>query len=79
MSIFKQKLSEENWDSVYTAKDVHESYNCFVSKITKLHDKCFPLRKVLVRKCKEDKPWITKGLKNACKKKEMLYIRFLMS
>ena len=77
MSMFKEKLNNESWNSVYLTNNAHRSYDIFISIIKRYYNDCFPLKKVLVGNGRKDKPWVTKGLRNACKKKRNLYVKFL--
>lgn len=75
--MFKQNVLQESWENVYTAGDVHESYDNFISIITVRYNDCCPVRKVSIGSKKVDKPWITNGLRNACKKENQLYLNFI--
>ena len=44
-----------------------------------MFNKNCPVKRIIIKINKYDKPWITPGLKNACKKKNTLYRRFLKS
>ncbi|KAJ8030738.1 hypothetical protein HOLleu_27226 [Holothuria leucospilota] len=79
LALFKQNLLQESWDNVYTAGDVHESYDNFISIITVLYNDCCPVRKVSIGSKKVSKPWITNGLRNACKRKNQLYFNFIIT
>ena len=69
-------LSGQNWDCIISSNDVHTSYKNFVNICTNLYDKHCPFKEKKV--CNNDlKPWFTKCLRNACKKKNRLYRRFL--
>ena len=48
-----------------------------MTKIVKLYNATCPVKNVTVKEHNNDKPWITTGLKNACKKKNQLYLKFL--
>ena len=73
----KQELAKQTWENVYQAENVHEAYDVFMTKIVKLYNATCPVKKVTVREHNKDKPWITTGLKNACKKKNLFYLKFL--
>ncbi len=77
ISSFKQQLAKQTWEDVYKAEHVHEAYDMFMKKIVNLYNVTCPVKKVKVRECNKYKPWITTGLKNACKKKNQLYLKFL--
>ena len=61
---------------VYNHYDPNEAYDAFLSIFIALYDKHCPLRVQKERKI-EEKPWMTRGLENACKKKNILYKQFL--
>ena len=69
-------LSGQNWDCIMSSNDVHTSYKTFVNLFTNLYDKHRPCKEKRVYN-NDLKPWFTKCLKNACKKKNRLYRRFL--
>ena len=75
---FKNDLSEQTWEHVYNSGDVNSAYENFLSVFNKLYDKNCPMRKYCIKdKIHGDKPWITLGLRNACRKKNNLYKHFL--
>ena len=76
ISLFCHDLEQQNWDSVIQTGDVNQSYNSFIDIIKTLFNKNCPVKRIIIKNNKYDKPWITPGLKNACKKKNTLYIRF---
>ena len=45
---FKNKLSYELWDNVFSENDVNTSFNNFLNTYLKLFNSCFPLKKVSV-------------------------------
>lgn len=63
--------SLSNYPHVYTP-------TCFLGKILQIYDKCCPLKVIKVN-YKTQKPWFTKGIIRACKKKNLLYRKFLKS
>ena len=63
VSLLIESLSQEMWNNVLQSDDVNVAYNCPVKKA---HAKGI-----------YKKPWITNGLKNACRKKNGLYRSFL--
>ncbi|XP_051919919.1 uncharacterized protein LOC127599747 [Hippocampus zosterae] len=74
---FKQDLEKQNWTEVYSNEDPNTAFEVFQSTIISLYDKHFPLTKVSKKYKDPSKPWITKGIENACKKKNNLYKLFL--
>ena len=77
ISLFCHDLEQQNWDSVIQTDDGNQSYNSFIDIIQTLFNKNCPVKRIIIKNNKYDKPWITPGLKNACKKKNTLYRRFL--
>jgi len=73
---FKQDLLRQDWKSVYVS-DVNWAYETFMTIISGLYDKHCPLAKKIVKQKYVEKPWISKGIINACKKKKLLYKEFL--
>ena len=71
----KTDLNQQNWDEVYV-NDVNIAYDSFMIILKRLYDKNCKIRS-LTKKNIIDKPWMTKGLHNACKKKNYLYRCFL--
>ena len=51
--------------------------NTFTEKITELYQSNCPIIYEKVKRKRPDKPWMTNGLKNACRKKTLLYREFL--
>ena len=70
-------LQENNWNEIYDMNDANESYNNFLDNFTNMYNEHCPVKKVKLTQNKDFKPWFTKGLQNACKKKNNLYARYL--
>ena len=64
------------WTEVYKAFDVNDAYNKFINIFSNLCNNCCPIVKVKCRN-NNDKPWITNGIRNACRKKNHLYKSFI--
>ena len=78
INALKTDLYTQIWTGVYAANEPNEAYEAFLTTFTKLYDKHFPLKKLIHKnKQKQEKPWITKGIQNACKKKNLLYKLYL--
>ena len=77
MNNFKSRLCQENWDLVYGTEDVNNAYNNFIEIFCKHYNDCCVLRKRQISRKRPDKPWFTQGLRNACRKKNNLYRKFL--
>ena len=73
------KLLDENWETVLSSKDVNNAYKYFLVKFTEIYNRCCPVKMVRNSTSNRDKPWITKGLTNACRKKNTLYKKILRS
>ena len=69
-------LRIQNWNDINNSTDVNISYDRFVIKFCELYDKSCPIKKI-TRRHRNIKPWLTKGLLNACKKKNSLYKNFI--
>ena len=76
ISLFCHGL-EQNWETVIQIDDVNKAHNSFIYIIKTFFNKNCPVKRIVIRNDKCDKPWITPGLKNACKKKNTLYRIFL--
>ena len=67
-------MALESWHLVFGANDVNDSYNIFIDIFMKHYNNCCPMKE---HKCKKHhKAWITNSLKDACKKKNKLYVAF---
>ena len=69
-------LNNRDWSYVYQCKDVNEAYSYFIDLFKTDFNSCCPVKRIKVMESKKNKPWITKGLENACKKKNNLYKSF---
>lgn len=77
MNAFKNDLLNQDWDNVYKEADIDIAYGIFLRIFMELYDKNCPTIKYNRKHKYSDRPWITKGLQNACKKKNTLYREFL--
>ena len=57
-------------------ENINTVYNDFVNTFTDLDNIHSPIKKVHIKNNNEYKPWFTKGLANACKKKN-IYKKYL--
>ena len=72
MTKLNEKLSIESWNANYDTDNVDEAYNNFINTVSALYNECCPFRNIQPQKiC--SKPWMTKQLIDACKKKVTLY------
>ena len=72
MLLLQIKLTNVNWDNVYKTEDVNRAYDMFYSVFFSKFNDCCPLTNVTIKR-RNVKPWLTKGLINACHKKKILY------
>jgi len=78
-TLFAVELGKIDWNtSVYNFSDVDASYNNFISILTEIFDKCFPLVRTS-RKGFKDKKWVTPGIKKSSATKTRLYKTWIMS
>lgn len=73
----KNDLIMQNWECVYGEENVDHAYDAFLSTFEILYNKNCPLQKCCQNEIKKRCPWITKGLRKACKKKNELYHVFI--
>uniref|UniRef100_A0A669C5X4 Reverse transcriptase domain-containing protein n=1 Tax=Oreochromis niloticus TaxID=8128 RepID=A0A669C5X4_ORENI len=70
-------LKEHNWNEVFANEDSSSAYDAFLSTVISLYEKHCPLMKITRKHHRSNKPWITKGIEDACKMKNNLYKRFI--
>nr|CAI5843919.1 unnamed protein product [Callosobruchus analis] len=58
---FIESLQKENWEDVYTTRNVNEGFKTFLDIIRCYADDSFPLKKVQTKK-RHNKPWLTTGI-----------------
>ena len=63
-------LHKRDWTEVQQCTDVNKAYSVFIDSFTADFNKCCPVKKLKVKETSKAKPWFTKGLENACKKKK---------
>lgn len=73
----RNELHNTDWKDLFLCNDVNDTYDIFVSTFVEILDRCCPISKMKLKKYSHYKPWFTKGLKNACKKKNSLYKNWL--
>uniref|UniRef100_A0A669B1C7 Reverse transcriptase domain-containing protein n=1 Tax=Oreochromis niloticus TaxID=8128 RepID=A0A669B1C7_ORENI len=74
---FNFDLAQQDWSSVYDESDVDKAYDNFLDIFTMLNNKHCPVNEHKTKKKKIKSPWLTKGIINACKKKNNLYKQFI--
>lgn len=74
-----QKLSEQllksSWHEVYDGKDCNDSFNIFHDKLMMAFETYCPVIKVRGDINKNNKSWLTPGIKTSCEKKRELFIQ----
>ena len=63
------ELVKIEWDEILNSDDINFSYETFVNKLTDIYRKKCPIVTSKVTNKRHYKPWMTNGLKNACKRK----------
>ena len=77
---FLSDLKKIDWDSLFSdcKQDVDLSYKKFLDKITKLLDIHAPVKKLSHKDKKSlSKPWLTKGILQSIRQKNVLYRKFI--
>ena len=77
MIALENNLIAYDWDSIYKENDVNIAYDKFGKSFKQLYDKNCPVREDRRKNKHKNDPWISKGLQNACKKKNTLYREFV--
>jgi len=74
ISDFIAKLSCESWDTTFNSEDVNTMFNSFLNIYLRVFYSSFPLKKVISRNNKDNKTWITIGIKTSRRHKRELYL-----
>lgn len=77
MIAFRNELLTQHWGIIYEEEDIDKAYDKFLTIFKLLYDRNCPLKPYRRKQKYIDSPWITKGLQNACKKKNTLYREFI--
>ena len=73
-----QELANLSWDDVLLEENTNMAYDKFMVEFMRLFIKCCPLRENCMKQNEiPKKPWLPRGLVNACHKKNYLYRQFL--
>ena len=75
MQALNNYLIRFDWTTITSSTDVDECYSLFINEIIDAINFHCPLKKVHFRT--SHNPWMTKGLINACNKKNNLYKKFI--
>ena len=75
---FCMLLKKQDWGVLENISDVDSKFNAFLDIYSSLYDNCFPVTKIINRPSKNDsKPWFNDPLKKLCKKKYLLFKKFV--
>ena len=79
MANFKNSLQNTDWSAITDndVNDVDHAYNLFLHKFLSIYNSTCPMESIAIRQKKASKPWMTSGLKRACRKKNQLYKKYL--
>ena len=77
LAVLMKDLKETNWNTVIRSENVNIMYDTFSEKLANMYNKNCPIVNEKVKQNRTDKPWMTKSLINASKKKNLLYRQFL--
>lgn len=71
---FTAELRNANWGEVLATKNGKDAFDLFFSEFSNLYHKSFPLKAIKPGYLNK-KPWLSEGLKNSIKRKNMLYLK----
>ena len=79
LSKFEQDLSHTNWETVLNECNPNLAYLQFMQILSNTYNNACPvkIRMYTNNTKRKEKPWISRGLKNDCIKKNNLYLAFL--
>uniref|UniRef100_A0A3Q3KL62 Reverse transcriptase domain-containing protein n=1 Tax=Monopterus albus TaxID=43700 RepID=A0A3Q3KL62_MONAL len=73
----KEDFMGQNWEPVYREDDLDKAYEKFLNIFKTVYDRNCPRMRYKNKKNYSERPWMSKGLQNACKKKNVLYKQFI--
>ena len=77
ISAFRMELIKYNWKEVMKEADPNEAYELFLDIFITLYNKNCPMKQYCNKRKHSETPWMSKGIQNACKKKNTLYRNFI--
>ena len=77
LNSFQRDLLLQDWRNVYEAENVDIAYEHFLNVFIYYYNKNCPIVEYNRNSNTTDKPWMTSGLVNACRKKNKLYRDFI--
>jgi hypothetical protein len=77
---FIEKLRFTDWSDICNNLDGPSAFNSFYSLFRKIYDECFPIKTLIIKdNYKNRKPWLSDGMKDSIKLKNLLYLKQLKS
>ena len=76
MTQFRDILHSHSFEDTLSIQDTHTACNSFLTDISSMYDTCFPLT-VKSFKYTNKKPWLTVGLRQSIRFKNILYKKYL--
>ncbi|XP_042076683.1 uncharacterized protein LOC106633234 [Haplochromis burtoni] len=77
LNCLRNELLKQDWNIVYEQTEVNKAYEGFLRTFNTLLDKNCPVIEINRKHNYAGRPWMTKGLQNASKKKNTLYREFI--
>jgi len=66
-----------DWSELYNCSDPNNALNCFIDRLTLIHDQCFKFITVKSRNSDSNKKWISSGLIKSINRKCKLYKKWI--
>ena len=73
---FQRHLRTIDWNVTCESNDVDDRFDYFMNHLTVAYNQCFPLKEICRKKIDRN-PWFTKDLRKMCRKKNILYRKYL--
>ena len=78
LKMLRNTLDHENWMGVLSTDNVNTAFENFIETFSMHYNNCCPMKRIKIKQYKNEKPWISKGLKCACKEEEEAVLRLSM-
>jgi hypothetical protein len=79
IATFNANLCNFDWSPILSNSDVNTCYDLFVKNFNYIFNKTCPMITTTVNTKHKSKPWMSSSLINCCRKKNLLYKRFLQT
>ena len=76
LSAFRTSLEQHSFQSITSLGDINDASSLFCSELRSMYEKHFPL-KSFKRKYSLKKPWLTEGLKQSIRTKNLLFKKYM--